>query len=349
MNDTNLSTRQSAILSNLYDRPQKGAELLEKLRSTYPISKATLIRDISKLIVSGLVAAHGRGKATTYSASVNPVLKPLSLDEYFKENSALRKTGAIPFNNEIFSKLDNLYSKNEIDSLTQKHVSLNSKRETLDPSIFKKELERFTVEFAWKSSKIEGNTYSLLETEVLIKQMREAIGKTKYEAIMILNHKDAVDYILIDPESFKKLRVEKVMKLHEILTKDLEVTREIRNNPVAITGTDFMPLKNKRDIENSLEKSIKVINDAEFPLAKALLTIALISYVQPFVDGNKRTSRALSNAILIAHDYFPFSYRNLDEVEYLKAVLLFYETNNLYHLKRIFTNQYTYSLENYFQ
>jgi len=75
----------------------------------------------------------------------------------------------------------------------------------------------------------------------------------------------------------------------------------------------------------------------------------MIAYLQPFVDGNKRTGRTLANAILIAHDLYPLSYRDLNEVEYVKATLLFYETNNIYHFKRIFINQFKFSVNNYFQ
>ena len=78
----------------------------------------------------------------------------------------------------------------------------------------------------------------------------------------------------------------------------------------------------------------------------ASLTIA---YLQPFVDGNKRTSRTLANAILIAHNLCPLSYRDIDIIEYIKAVILFYETNNIYHFKRIFVNQFNFSINNYFQ
>lgn len=81
---------------------------------------------------------------------------------------------------------------------------------------------------------------------------------------------------------------------------------------------------------------------------KALVLLAMISYIQPFGDGNKRTARMLSNAVLLANDYYPLSYRSVDEVEYKEALLLFYEQNNLFHLKRIFVEQQKFAIENYF-
>ena len=76
--------------------------------------------------------------------------------------------------------------------------------------------------------------------------------------------------------------------------------------------------------------------------------VAVIAYLQPFTDGNKRTSRMISNAILLSNGYYPLSYRSVDEVEYKKALILFYEQNNLYHLKRIFLEQQGFGIENYF-
>ena len=74
----------------------------------------------------------------------------------------------------------------------------------------------------------------------------------------------------------------------------------------------------------------------------------LLAYIQPFADGNKRTSRMLANAILLAHDCFPLSYRSIDENEYKQAMIVFYETNNIYHIKRLFLDQYRFALKTYF-
>ena len=75
----------------------------------------------------------------------------------------------------------------------------------------------------------------------------------------------------------------------------------------------------------------------------------LIAYIQPFEDGNKRTSRLTGNALLMAYEQCPFSYRNMDELEYKKALILFYEQNNLFYFKELFTKQLVFSVENYFR
>ena len=179
--------------------------------------------------------------------------------------------------------------------------------------------------------------------------MKEAVGHTKYEAQMILNHKSAIDNILQNTSKYRELTINKILNLHGILTKDLEVSSGIRKNKVAITGTEYMPLSNPKEIEIALQKIVNMTNRIDFPLTKALLIALMIAYLQPFVDGNKRTSRTLANAILIAYDLYPLSYRDVDIIEYIKAMILFMETNNIYHFKQIFINQFNFSINNYFQ
>ena len=80
----------------------------------------------------------------------------------------------------------------------------------------------------------------------------------------------------------------------------------------------------------------------------AFVILVFISYIQPFADGNKRTARLMSNAILLANNYYPLSYRNVDEVLYKKALIIFYEQFNIYYFKKVFLEQYYFSVENYF-
>ena len=100
---------------------------------------------------------------------------------------------------------------------------------------------------------------------------------------------------------------------------------------------------------NSLNKFIKAVNSNHNPLEKALISLTLISYIQPFADGNKRTARVLANAVLIAHDCYPVTFRNVEDTDYLKALLLFYEKTNLFNFKHMFLEQYRFALQNYFR
>jgi Fic family protein len=92
-----------------------------------------------------------------------------------------------------------------------------------------------------------------------------------------------------------------------------------------------------------------LINAKDNGFEKALLAVVLISYIQPFEDGNKRTGRMISNALLIANGACPLSYRSIDSLDYKKAMLIFYEQNNLSEFKQIFIEQNVFGVKNYFQ
>ncbi|MBU1085420.1 MAG: Fic family protein [Candidatus Beckwithbacteria bacterium] len=344
---TNLNNRQKNILNFLdEDLGLLRAEIEDKLAKKEVVSRITVIRDLNKLVEFGYVILKGKGKATKYFLlQKNSLLRELNIDQYFKKEQGDREVRI--YNEGIYKNLEGLYSKREIELWGKSLEHFKQAKSGLDPSIFKRELERFIIEFSWKSSQIEGNTYSLIETETLIKQKIPAKGHTKEEAIMILNHKKAFDLILVNRKKFKKIRKSDVIQLHNLLIKGL-VTAGIRSQKVRITGTNYVPLLQKPDIEKALKKLISHVNKIGFVPEKSLILAAMIAYLQPFVDGNKRTSRMIANAVLMANDYLPLSYRNVDVNEYRSVMIVFYEINNLYGLKKIFVDQLKFAINSYF-
>lgn len=200
-----------------------------------------------------------------------------------------------------------------------------------------------------ETSRIEGNTYSLLETETLIKEKKEATGHSREEAMMILNHKETFELILKDKSKFKKLTLSEINQLHNLLVRGLNVTYGIRKQAVGITGTTYRPFANEFQIKEAMKKLIELPNKTENVLDKALITSSMVPYIQPYSDGNKRMGRMLTNALLLAHDYYPLSYRSVDEEEFKRALILFYEQNSVYHLKRIFIEQLLFAFDTYFK
>lgn len=351
MNETiSLGPRQKAIINLLAQNQHLSREqIMQRIASMYPASKATIARDLQALVKRKHIQAVGNGPSRVYRAfAAHPLLSWVDLDQYFSVDPDQRLQAKTSFSFDVFGKLPGLLFLEERKDLENIFRSFTKTTERLDPTLRKKELERFMIELSWKSSKIEGNTYSLLETETLIKQSQEAAGKTKQEALMILNHKDAFTTIVIDRKEFKHLSLHTLFELHATLIKGLSITSGIRKHAVGITGTRYLPLDNEWQTKEALEKCIHVVNSVEHPLGKALIISVMIAYIQPFTDGNKRTARMLGNAVLMAHDFFPLSYRSIDEQEYKKALILFYETNNLYHVKRLFLDQYRFALRTYF-
>lgn len=213
---------------------------------------------------------------------------------------------------------------------------------------YRKELNRLAIDLSWKSSQIEGNTYSLLETERLFQDKVTASGKTKEEAIMLLNHKDAIDFIADNPDYVNPLRISSIEDIHSLLTKELAVDKNKRKRRVGISGTNYRPLDNEFQIREALESAIHLANQKENIFEKALLILLLLSYIQPFMDGNKRTARIVSNAILMSNRHCPLSYRTIDSLDYKKAILLFYEQNNISRFKGLFIDQYEFAVKTYF-
>lgn len=315
------------------------------------VSYATLKRILAKLISENYLSKNGQGKGTKYIISpAFEVIQKIDIDEYYQKEIDDRKIKE-KFNfsiiNEVLAK-HSVFTENEILKLNGFQAKFQKNISQLSKSEYKKEFERLAIDLSWKSSQIEGNTYSLLETEKLLKEKETAAGKTKEEATMLLNHKDALDFIFDNPDYLYPLSVSKIEDIHSILVKELLVERNLRKRRVGISGTNYRPLDNEFQISEALQNSCDVINNKKNVFEKALLALVLISYIQPFMDGNKRTARIVGNAILINENCCPLSFRTVDSIDYKKAMLLFYEQNNLSNFKMIFINQCEFAVNTYF-
>lgn len=314
-------------------------------------SRETITRDLSFLCEQDFLEKSGAGAYVIYSLAENyRILENVDIKEYFK-TPYLKREIKESFNFEIFTILENdiftFEERSKLESLQREFIKNFSKYDS--QTLINKEFERIMIEFSWKSSVIEGNTYSLLGTEALIKNNIIGEGKTKEETQMILNHKDAFNEAIQNRGRFVKLQSADVEYIHSVLTKKLGIAKNIRKFGVGITGTKYRPLDNEPQIKEALRNIVALINNKESFFEKALLISILIAYIQIFEDGNKRTSRMISNAILLAHNSIPLSYRIVDVEEYKKAVILFYEINNLSYFKQIFIEQFEDAVNNYFK
>ena len=275
---------------------------------------------------------------------------PLNLDTYFDNDIDERKIQENFNFNLIREILPNvsLFTENELKLLHEAQSKFRLHLSEMTDTEYRKEMERLGIDLSWKSSQIEGNTYSLLETERLLKEKQTANGKTKEEAVMLLNHKDALDFILDEPDYLKAISLSRIEEIHALLIKELGVERNIRHRRVGITGTNYQPLDNEFQIREALEDSCLLINGKSEVFEKALLALVLLSYIQAFTDGNKRAARIISNGILIAYGYCPISFRSVDSIDYKKAMLMFYEQNNIAAFKQIFIDQFLFAVKNYF-
>lgn len=315
------------------------------------VSIATIKRALQRLEEAGFVEAGGQGRATRYTLSrVYNLLRPVEVDAYFQLEIDERKINT-SYNHALLTEIlpgVSIFSEEEkmfLESLQALHTSRTAE---LSESEYRQEMERLAIDLSWKSSQIEGNTYSLLETERLLLQKETAEGKTRDEATMLLNHKEALDFILAHTDYIEPLTLSSIEDIHSLLIKDLGVKRNLRRRRVGISGTNYVPLDNEHQIRQAMDEMCLLINNRDNVFEKALLVLLIISYIQPFADGNKRTARIISNAILMNAGYCPLSFRTVDSLEYKKAMLVFYEQNNLSVFKRIFTEQFAFAVKTYF-
>jgi Uncharacterized conserved protein len=339
---------QKIINIFLENGKMQSSDVYQKMIKNKETSLVTIKRNLSKMADEGILIISGSGRSTSYDLSlIGRIFAEVDIKR-FGATEPDKRHGLSGFNFDILPAMPfDIFTDDETEMLDKATAEYRKKIKDLPQEIEKKELERLVIELSWKSSKIEGNTYSLLDTEKLILENKEAAGHSREEAQMILNHKDAFNYLRKNAAQFKTITRKNLEELHAIIVKDLNVELGLRFKPVGITGSIYHPLDNVHQIVEAVEQLSSTVSRIKQPYAKALLALIGISYIQPFNDGNKRTSRLMANALLLSHNCSPLSYRSVDEDEYRSAVLAFYELNSIMPLKQIFISQYIFAANNY--
>jgi Fic family protein len=346
-----LNNRQLNILEGMFlNRDFSSSTIFNFINKKQKVSLITIKRDLDYLVDYKYLKRKGRGRSTVYQKTVLGLLfSPIDAYEYNTVEPD-KRSGNEGFNFPLFEEFPlDIFTNEEKEVLNAVTIQYRKKIKKIIPTIQLKELERFVIELSWKSSKIEGNTYTLLDTERLIRDGVPAEGHALSEATMILNHKKAFSFVMDNLDNLKTngITLGFVEKIHEVLIEGLGVPRGIRNRIIGIVGTKYKPLDNKYQINEALESLLKIVKKMNNSFSKALTLLIGISYIQPFEDGNKRAARLLCNAMLLADNCVPLSYRSVDEGYYRKSILVFYEKNSLTSIKKIFIEQYLFSADNY--
>lgn len=307
--------------------------------------------ELSRGLANGDIRTEGKARATRYFITPKAqLLRTVDLDSYYAVNADERQMQTsynFELIRDILPKVE-IFTQDEYAFLTSRENAFRERMNDYPPELYAKEMERLGIDLSWKSSEIEGNTYTLLETVNLLKDKVEAEGKKREEAIMLLNHKAALKAIIEQKGYFAKLSLARMEDVHSILIEELGVDRNLRHVRVGISGTKYRPLEVEAQIREAVEDMCALVNAKRDPYEKALLTLLLIAYIQPFTDGNKRTSRLMANALLIASDMCPLSFRTVEANDYRAALLLFYEQNNLSAFKKMFLEQVEFAMKEYF-
>lgn len=211
-------------------------------------------------------------------------------------------------------------------------------------------LNRLLIDLAWASSRLEGNTYTRLDTQNLIEFGQHADGKDVQEAQMILNHKTAIEYLVNDAEQVAFSRGS-LLTMHAALSENLigdpADEGRLRERPVSITGTSYTPTAIPQIINESFDRILITAASIPDPFEQAFFVMVHLPYLQPFADVNKRTSRVAANIPLIRANLCPLSFVDVPERAYVDGTLGVYELQRVDLLRDVFVWAYERSCKQY--
>jgi Fic family protein len=211
-------------------------------------------------------------------------------------------------------------------------------------------LERLLIGLSFNSSRLEGNTYSILDTERLVLAGQESQGKDIKETQMILNHKGAIEYLVEEAEHIA-FNLHTIRNLHALLSENLmgesADSGRVRIGPLGIKGTVYRPLEIPSQIEESLRQLLHTAQAIEDPFEQSFFALVHLPYLQPFMDVNKRTSRLAANIPFIRENLCPISFSGVPGDAYTDGTLVVYEFNKVELLRDVFTWAYERSCKEY--
>jgi len=345
-------------------------EIADALSIKLPLR--TLQYRLKQLVMEGRLRKEGAGRGTRYSIGLTE--RSQKEEDEASEPAPIEdipiplSTGGAQVREYLRRPLANRdpigYNRNFLDSYRPDSSAYLSEKERkhlagigrihatpLPGSTYARQLlNRLLIDLSWNSSRLEGNTYSLLDTKRLIEFGEEAEGKEQIEAQMILNHKDAIEFLLSGAEGIGFNRYT-ILNLHAMLANNLlsdpEAAGRLRHIAVAIEGSTFHPLEVPQLIEECFDTVLRHAASINDPFEQAFFFMVQLPYLQPFDDVNKRVSRIAANIPLIRENQLPLSFTDVPRDLYTDAVLGIYEQNDITLLKDVFIWAYERSAKKY--
>ena len=332
------------ILDYIAGHPGAGREHIR--RHVAPeVSGPTVWRALKKLVDEGRLEVSGKARATGYSLAGAAVVRAYLQTPYIRRRPATH-------NKEFVDRYipDKTFYLGEADR-QRLHEAGRPEPVPLPAGTYARRiLERLLVDLSWASSRMEGNTYDILQTERLIRFGEEASGKDRKEALMILNHKEAIQYVVDNLGDITISRPD-VFSIHALLSggllADPAMAGRLRRMPVGISYSSYKPLDDQYEIEEEFDILIQKSAAITDPFEQSFFLLVHIPYLQAFADINKRTSRIASNIPLLKADLAPMSFLTMDDGNYIDGLIGIYELNNVSLLREVYIDAYLTSAENY--
>ncbi len=332
-----------------------------------PVSERTLIRRLADMVGLKMITKSGQSRAARYTfvgGAARPILPPAVQTDLFVPVSKSSAKIQVYLRKPPEARKIVGYERAFLDGYRPNQASYLSKAEKAHladigkPSIAaqnagtyaKNILSRLLIDLSWNSSRLEGNTYSLLDTKRLVEFGEEAEGKDRREAQMILNHKAAIEFLVqsADDIGFNRLTVP---NLHALLAdgllEDPDSPGRLRTILVGIDGSPYHPPGVPQLIEECFDQMLTTAAAITDPFEQALFVMAQLPYLQPFDDVNKRVSRLAANIPLIKRNLCPLSFIDVPKETYTQAMLGVYELNDISLIKDVFIWAYERSASCY--
>jgi hypothetical protein len=337
-----------------------------------PPHQRTVQRWLSELVALGAVTVSGRARATVYQLDT-PLGSPatlfaepsasfgapdgIPLSEHGREICAYvrrPRTGRTP------TGYDRSFLGDYVPNLswylseaTRRHLRVIGETDVFGRPAGthgRAILNRLLIDLSWASSRLEGNTYSRLDTKELIEFGRHAEGKDAQDAQMILNHKAAIE-LLLDEADAVGFDAQTVLSLHGLLSENLmpdpDASGRLRFRPVQISGSVFIPLAMPQVIEECFHGILDKAAAITDPFEQAFFVLVQLPYLQPFEDVNKRVSRLAANIPLLKNNLSPLTFIDVPDRTYVDAILGVYEMNRIELLRDLFVWAYERSAKEY--
>ena len=309
------------------------------------VSPPTVWRALKRLVEEGRLEVSGKARATGYSLAGAAVVRAHLQTPYNRRRLAVYKKAFVdryvPNRSFYLAEADRQHL----------HEAGRPVPPPLPAGTFARRiLERLLVDLSWASSRMEGNTYNILETERLIRFGEEASGKDRKETVMILNHKEAIQYVVDHLAEITISRMD-IFGVHALLADGLladpAMAGRLRRMPVGISWSSYQPLEDRFAIEEEFRVLVEKAAAVTDPFEQSFFLLVHIPYLQAFEDINKRTSRIASNIPLLKADLAPMSFLTMDDSAYIDGLIGIYELNNVSLLREVYIDAYLTSAENY--
>lgn len=331
----------------------------EILRACPGLSRRTLQRLTGELVYSGQLSATGQGRGRRYAAprpdkgsqlSTDIPLSPDSRDIPVYVNRPVTARKPVGYCREFL--LDYTPQKTRyLEPSLCRQLSQMGTAAYLEAGTYNQQiLGRLLIDLSWASSHLEGNTYSLLDTQKLIEQGKTAAGKAAIETQMILNHKTAIE-LLTENRNMLSFSRHTVFNLHSVLSENLLPNPadegRIRQYAVEIGKSVYRPLAIPAVIDEMMNALLTRVASIQDPFEQSFFIMVHLPYLQPFADVNKRTSRLLANLPLIQNRLCPLTFLGVSEFLYTQAILGVYEMNRIELLRDLYIWAYERSVQEY--